>query len=155
MLSKNAQKIQDVLHQKQIETTVLELPSSTRTAQEAAATIGCEVAHIVKSLIFRTKETKKPVLVLASGVNRVQEKVIEEHLQEKLEKADADFVKEVTGFAIGGVPPLGHSQQLITFIDKDLLMYITVWAAAGMPFAVFSIDPSALEKVTNGTLVTF
>jgi len=123
MLSKSAQAIQDVLAKKGIDLKVVELPSSTRTAIEAAQTIGCEVGQIVKSLIFKTKTTHQAVLVLASGPNRVDEKTIEKELGEKIEKADAGFTRHVTGFAIGGIPPIGHIQQIQTFIDKDLLTF--------------------------------
>ncbi len=106
-LSRSAQSVQAVLAQTGLEFKVVELAASTRTAADAAATIGCTVAQIVKSLIFKTKETQRPILVLASGPTRVNEKSIEIHLGEKLVKADADFTREVTGFAIGGIPPRG------------------------------------------------
>ena len=154
LLSKNAQKIQDILDEKGFSFKVLELPSNTRTAQEAADTIGCTVAQILKSLIFRTRETKKPVLVLASGINRVNEKIIARHVGEKIEKADAEFTKQVTGFAIGGIPPLGHTQKIMTYIDEDLLQYDELWAAAGMPNAVFSLTPEALEKLSIGEVIS-
>lgn len=104
-LSKSAQNVQDALSKKGLSFKVVELAASTRTANDAAATIGCEVAQIIKSLIFRTRDTHRPILVLASGVNRVNEKTIEMQLGEKITKADADFTREVTGFAIGGIPP--------------------------------------------------
>jgi prolyl-tRNA editing enzyme YbaK/EbsC (Cys-tRNA(Pro) deacylase) len=118
-LSKSAQSVQDVLTKKGISTRVVEMPASTRTAQDAANAIGCEVAQIVKSLIFCTKQTKKPILVLASGVNRVNEKAIEKHVGQEIGKADADFTREVTGFAIGGIPPGGQKQQIQPLIDQD------------------------------------
>ncbi len=123
MLSKSAQRLQDILHQKGLDFKVVELSSSTRTANEAAETIGCEVAQIIKSLIFRTKTSNRPILVLASGINRVNEESIELELEEKISKADADFTREVTGYAIGGIPPVGHKQIIDTFIDEDLLKY--------------------------------
>lgn len=153
-LSKSAQSIQDALSKRGLEFNVLELPSSTRTANEAAETIRCEVAQIIKSLIFRTKESNKPILILASGINRVNEKAIAIHLGEKIEKADADFTREVTGFAIGGIPPVGHKQPLETFIDEDLLIYKDLWAAAGTPNAVFKLNSTILEALTNGTIIS-
>jgi prolyl-tRNA editing enzyme YbaK/EbsC (Cys-tRNA(Pro) deacylase) len=133
---------------------VIELPTSTRTANEAAASIGCTVAQIVKSLIFRTKESHLPVLVLTSGVNRVNEKIIESQLGEPILKADADFTREATGFAIGGVPPVGHKQAITTFIDEDLLKFSEIWAAAGTPNTVFSLDSKDIAAVTNGKIIS-
>lgn len=153
MLNKNAQSVLDALDRKGIETKVLELPSSTRTAEDAAKTIGCQVAEIVKSLIFRTRKTHKPILVLASGINRVNEKAIAAHIGEEIEKADAAFTKEVTGFTIGGIPPIGHKQAILTFIDKDLMKYETIWAAAGTPNAVFCLKSFILPDLTGGQLI--
>lgn len=154
MLSKSAQSIQDVLSQRDPNVKVVELPSSTRSAKDAAKSIGCEVEQIVKSLIFRTKHTNKPILVLASGVNLVNEKTIAQQVREEITKADADFTREVTGFAIGGIPPIGHKQTIETYIDKDLLQYKEVWAAAGTPNAVFNLNPSMLESLTGGKVIT-
>ncbi|MGB9879954.1 MAG: YbaK/EbsC family protein, partial [Anaerolineae bacterium] len=125
-------------------------PQSTRTAAEAAQAVGCAVGQIVKSLVFRGKETHKPILVLASGANRVDEKALAHWVGEPIEKADADFVREQTGFAIGGVPPIGHIQPLPTYIDQDLLLYDEIWAAAGTPHAVFRLTPADLVRMTNG-----
>lgn len=150
IVSKSAQTIQDVLSQQGFDLKVIELSASTRTAVEAAQTIGCEVAQIVKSLIFRTALTKKAILILASGPNRVNEKTIEKEVGEKIEKADADFTREVTGFAIGGIPPIGLKQSIETFIDEDLLRFKELWAAAGTPHAVFKLDSLLLEKLTRG-----
>jgi prolyl-tRNA editing enzyme YbaK/EbsC (Cys-tRNA(Pro) deacylase) len=154
MLSRSAKSVQDALSQKGIKTTVVELPSSTRTAEEAAKTIGCLVAQIAKSLIFRTKLTDRPVLVIASGINRVNEKTISQHVGEEIKKADADFTREVTGFAIGGIPPVGHTQKIETYIDEDLLQYKEVWAAAGTPYAVFNLNPQALQDLTGGKIIS-
>lgn len=153
-LSKNAQTIQDILSQQGINFRVLAFPESTRTAQEAATAIGCTVAQIVKSLIFKTKETNKPILVLASGANRVNEKIIESTIGQAITKADADFTREVTGFAIGGIPPVGHTQQIETYIDKDLLTFEELWAAAGTPHAVFNLKPSDLQLLTKGKVIS-
>jgi prolyl-tRNA editing enzyme YbaK/EbsC (Cys-tRNA(Pro) deacylase) len=152
-LSQSAQKVQDALSELGMSLEVLELPSSTRTAVEAAQAVGCQVGQIVKSLIFKAKRTKRPILVIASGANRVDEKKIEAQIGEPLGKADANFVRQQTGFAIGGVPPLGHSQKIEAFIDRDLLSFHEVWAAAGTPRAVFRLDGQDLTKMTGGLVL--
>ncbi len=129
---------------------VVELPGSTRTALEAAQAVGCQVGQIVKSLVFKSKRSLQPVLVLASGANRVDERKIEALIGEPLGKADADFVRQQTGFVIGGVPPVGHLQQLQAFIDRDLLEHAELWAAAGTPHAVFRLRPQDLVSITGG-----
>ncbi len=154
MLSKSAQSVQDALSNQGIEAEVLELPASTRTAEEAAKAIGCQVAQITKSLVFRTKHTDKAVLILVSGVNRVNEKTIAKEVGEEIVKADADFTREKTGFAIGGIPPVGHKQKLETYIDEDLLQYDELWAAAGTPHAVFRLEPAILQKLTDGKVIS-
>lgn len=154
-LAKSAQSVQEVLHKHNLPCTVVEFPASTRTAQEAADAIGCTVAQIAKSLIFKTKDTNLPVLVLASGPNRVNEKIIESHIGQPITKADADFTREVTGFAIGGIPPIGHKETIeYIFIDQDLLKHNIVWAAAGTPNAVFSIESKMLPVITNGIIIS-
>ena len=152
-LSQSAQKVQDALSELGMSLDVLELPNSTRTAVEAAQAVGCQVGQIVKSLIFKAKRSKRPVLVIASGANRVDEKKIEAQIGEPLGKADADFVRQQTGFAIGGVPPVGHNRKIDTFIDRDLLSFQEVWAAAGTPRAVFRLDPQDLPKMTGGLVL--
>ncbi len=154
-LTKSAQSVQNALMQKGIECQVMELPASTRTAQDAANAVSCNIAQIVKSLIFKTSNTHKPVLILASGPNRVSEQVIESYIGEKIIKADADFVRDVTGFAIGGIPPIGHKQNIeLIFIDQDLLQFESVWAAAGTPNAVFNLPSKHLLAMTNGKVVS-
>jgi len=125
------------------------MPASTRTATEAAEAVGSTVGQIVKSLIFKGKVSGKPYLLLVSGSNRVNEKAVARHLGEAIERPDADFVREATGFAIGGIPPLGFATPLHTWMDEDLLQYETVWAAAGTPNAVFSVDPEALRAAVG------
>jgi prolyl-tRNA editing enzyme YbaK/EbsC (Cys-tRNA(Pro) deacylase) len=147
-LSPTAQKVQDLLSQRGFDCTVIEYAESTRTAQEAADRAGCLLGQITKSLIFKGKQTGKPILVLTSGANRVNEKLISEYAGEPIGRADADFVREVTGFAIGGVPPLGHPRPMETYLDEDLLQYPTVWAAAGTPNAIFELAPGALLEMT-------
>lgn len=153
-LSKSAQSVQDALAKKGLEAKVVELPASTRTAEEAAKAIGCEVAQIAKSLIFRTKVTRRPILVIASGINRVNEKTIAKEVGEEIGKADADFTREVTGFAIGGIPPIGHKQKIETFIDEDLFLFKELWAAAGTPNAVFNLEAAVLKDLTGGKVIS-
>ncbi len=153
-LSTSALKVQTALQSLGLTLTVVELPDSTRTAQEAAQAIGCTVGQIVKSLVFRTLQSNRPVLVEASGPNRVDEGKLAALLGEPVGKADADFVRQRTGFVIGGVPPVGHTEALSTFIDQDLLQYTEVWAAAGTPHAVFKLTPAELVRMTNGQVTT-
>lgn len=154
-LSKSAQSVQQALAEKGLVFEVIELSSSTRTANDAASSIGCDVAQIMKSLLFHTAKTNQPVLVLASGANRVNEKIIEQWVGEKIIKADANFTREITGFAIGGVPPIGHKQAIThIFIDEDLLQHNILWAAAGTPNAVFSLSSSEIETLTHGKIIT-
>ena len=129
------------------------LPKSAGTSAQAADALGCDVAQIAKSLVFRGSESGRGILVVASGVNRVDEKRLGRTIGEKVQKPDADFVREVTGFSIGGVPPVGLAQPLETIIDEDLLQYDVVWAAAGNPKAVFSLDPRDLASMTGGRVM--
>ena len=152
-LSPSAQKFQDLLNSLGYNYAVIEHAESTRTAQEAAERAGCELGQIVKSLIFKGKESGKPILVLTSGVNRVNEKRIRGYAGEAISRPDADFVRAVTGFAIGGVPPIGHIQQMESYIDEDFLQYPTIWAAAGTPNAIFELKTEDLQKMTSGRVV--
>lgn len=152
-LSPSAQKIQNLLNELGFAYTVIEHTESTRTAQEAADQAGCELGQIVKSLIFRGKTSGKPILVLTSGPNRVNENQISEYAGETIGKADADFVRAVTGYAIGGVPPLGHVEKMETYLDEDFLKYSTIWAAAGTPKAIFELKTEDLQKMTDGKVV--
>jgi prolyl-tRNA editing enzyme YbaK/EbsC (Cys-tRNA(Pro) deacylase) len=151
-LKPSAQKVQDVLFARGYANQVIEFAESTRTAAEAAAAVGCTVGQIAKSLIFRGHTTQRALLIIASGTNRVHEKRMAAHIGEKLDKADAEFVRAVTGFAIGGVPPLGHAQPLTTYIDRALLQYQEIWAAAGHPYAVFRLTPAELLAMTQGEI---
>ena len=152
-MSQSAKKVQQALDERGLKLQVVELPASTRTASEAAQAIGCQVGQIVKSLVFKAKRSGRPILVIASGANRVDERRIEGLIDEPLGKADADFVREQTGFVIGGVPPLGHAGPIQTFIDQDLLNYEELWAAAGTPHAVFRLTPDELLKISDGKVV--
>lgn len=150
-LSKNSQQVQDYLDRFGLKLEVRELLESTRTAQDAAGAVGCDLGQIVKSLIFKTGE--KPLLFLVSGKNRLDEDKVGEDLGIQLEKADADFVREKTGFPIGGVAPVAHAVSMDTYIDRDLMGYGDVWAAAGTPNTVFRIKSSDLPRVTGGRIV--
>jgi prolyl-tRNA editing enzyme YbaK/EbsC (Cys-tRNA(Pro) deacylase) len=152
-LSNKAKRVQSALAGFGLDLVVKEFPQSTRTAQEAADAIGCQVEQIVKSLIFQRKPSGKAILITASGANRVNEKRIKEILGEKIIRADADFVREVTGYPIGGVPPLGHSQPIETIVDEDLMQFDEIWAAAGTPNAVFRLTPEQLRQITAGKVV--
>lgn len=152
-LHTQSQRVQDILDSHSVACQVVELPASTRSAQEAAEAIGCGVAQIVKSLIFRGSRTNTPILVLASGTNRVKEKRLKALLGEPVQKADANFVREKTGFAIGGVAPVGHTATLTTFIDEDLLQFSEIWAAAGTPHAVFKLTPDDLLTIAPGQVI--
>jgi prolyl-tRNA editing enzyme YbaK/EbsC (Cys-tRNA(Pro) deacylase) len=152
-LSASAQRFQDALKGLGFSLQVVELPDSTRTAVEAAQAVGCQLGQIVKSLVFKGKHSERPILVIASGTNRVNERAIEALIGEPLGKADADFVRQRTGFSIGGVPPTGHSEPLQTFIDQDLLAFDEIWAAAGTPNAVFRLTPQDLVRMTGGQVI--
>lgn len=152
-LKHSAQAVQDALAASGLECRVVELPASTRTAKEAAQAIGCSVAQIAKTIVFKTSQTQRAVLIIASGVNRVNEDAVVSSLGEPIEKASADFVREATGYAIGGVPPCGHPRPLTTFVDRDLLALDALWAAAGTPNAVFRIEPGDLVRVTGGQVL--
>ena len=149
-LSPSAQKVQDALSALGFDLTVIENTESARTAQEAADRVGVTLGQIVKSLIFKGKNSGKPILVLTSGSNRVDEKRIKAYAGEKIGRAEPDFVREVTGYAIGGIPPIAHAKKMETYLDEDLLQYDVIWAAAGMPNAIFELTPDDLQKMTNG-----
>ena len=153
-LSSSAQKVQQALAGFGLDCRVKELGETTRTAVDAALAVGCDVGQIVKSLVFRGKTSGAGIFVVASGANRVNEKLLAALVGEKIDKADADFAREQTGFAIGGIPPVGHAVQLQTFIDEDLLQYQELWAAAGTPNALFSLTPEQLCLMTSGKVAS-
>jgi prolyl-tRNA editing enzyme YbaK/EbsC (Cys-tRNA(Pro) deacylase) len=150
MLPPAAQRVQDALAKLGHGGRVRVMPASTRTSAEAAAAVGCTVAEIAKSIIFRAKPSQRAVLVMASGVNRVDEKKVAALLGEGIGKADAEFVRSRTGFVIGGVPPIGHETPPVVLIDRDLLALANIWAAAGTPHAVFPLTPTELVALTKG-----
>ena len=148
-LSPSAQRVADALVAAGVATTIVEYDVPARTSAEAAAVLGCAVAQIAKSLVFRAA-SGAPVLVIASGANRVDETKVAAELGEPIGKADAAFVRECTGYAIGGIPPLGHAQRLTTLVDQDLLQYDAVYAAGGTPHAMFPLSPADLVRVAGG-----
>jgi prolyl-tRNA editing enzyme YbaK/EbsC (Cys-tRNA(Pro) deacylase) len=152
-LSASAAKVQDVIRSLGFANTVIELAIPVRTAADAAAAVGCEVRQIVKSIIFRAPQSDRGVLVLTSGANRVDEARITEQLGEPIGKADPAFVRERTGYAIGGVPPLGHATPFVTFLDEDLLALSELWAAAGHPNSLFRLTPDELTRMTGGRVM--
>lgn len=152
-LSPSARKVQEALKILGVASEVREMDKTTRTAQDAARSVGCDVGQIAKSLVFKGATTRQAVLVITSGSNRVDEKKLSERIGEPVLKADADFVRQQTGFTIGGVPPVGHAQPIAVFIDEDLLTYSEIWAAAGTPQAVFRLTPQELQKITSGRVI--
>ncbi|MFI5276095.1 MAG: YbaK/EbsC family protein [Ktedonobacterales bacterium] len=148
MTHPNIERVRERLREQGIEAQPVEFAESTRTSADAAAAIGTTVAQIAKSLVFMANG--QPLLVIASGANRVDTKKLGALLDARITRADADAVRQATGFPIGGVPPLGHTTPLRTLIDEDLLAFTSIWAAAGTPNAVFETTPADLLKMTNG-----
>jgi len=144
-----ALRTQQLLDSAGLNTQVVEFEQPTRTSAEAAAAIGCSVAEIAKSVVFRGKESGQAVVVVASGENRVSEAKVAACLGEKLGRADADFVRASTGYVIGGVAPVGHAQPVSLVLDQDLQRFARIWAAAGTPFSVFPLTPEELQRVTG------
>ncbi len=151
-LPRSARRVRDALVALELPADIHRLTDSTRTAPEAAAAVGCELGAIVKSLVFRGTATQTPLLALVSGDNRADEAKIEAAVGEHVERPDAAYVREVTGYAIGGIPPVGHPAPVRTVLDEDLLRFDTVWAAAGHPHAVFPIDPRVLAAATGAAI---
>ena len=149
-LAASAKKVQHILDDLGLGLRVVEMPGSTRTAEEAARAVGCEVEQIVKSIVLKTKKTKQAVMVTASGANRISLKRIASILGEAVRMADPDFVREKTGYAIGGVPPVGHREPIPVIIDEDLMGLTDIWAAAGTPQALFRLRPDQLQSITSG-----
>ena len=148
-----AQRVQDALRARGLGSEVRHMRQTTRTAAQAAAACGCAIGQIVKSLIFRGGRSGKTYLLLVSGANRVDEKGVAAAIGEPLRRPDAQYVRDVTGFAIGGIPPLGHDTPLATFLDEALLDHDVVWAAAGTPDAVFPVAPAKLAEATAATII--
>jgi prolyl-tRNA editing enzyme YbaK/EbsC (Cys-tRNA(Pro) deacylase) len=153
-LRASAEKVQQAVLARGFDFKIVEFDQSTRTAADAAATIGCTVAQIAKSLVFKKKADDTPVLVIASGANRVDLKKVGEYMDGKIIQADADFVRQSTGYTIGGVPPIGHDEPILTLVDEDLFTHQEIWAAAGTPYAVFRLTPKQLLMLTGGTVLS-
>ncbi len=151
--SSSAQRVQDALLAAGLEVNVKELSESTRSAADAARALNCDQGQIAKSLAFRTRSSHKPILAIASGSNRVDLDRLAKFTGEPLERMPVADVKATTGYAIGGVPPLGHLTALPVYFDQDLLKYKVVWAAAGTPFAIFSSEPSALARAAGAQII--
>lgn len=150
VLPASALRVQGALDSLGIDSQVVELPVAARTSQQAADALGIEVGRIAKSLVFRASQSSRAVLVIAAGDRRVDEKRVAESLGEPIERATPEFVRAHTGFAIGGVAPVGHPQRLITFVDASLRRFETVWAAGGTPHCVLQIAPAALVAASGG-----
>jgi len=150
-LSASAQRVQAALAAAGLAARIVEYDVPARTSAEAAAVLGCKVGQIAKSLVFRAA-SGAPVLVIASGAHRVDEAKVAALAGEPIGKADAAFVRTVTGYAIGGIPPLAHARPLRTFVDRDLMRYAVVHAAGGTPRAMFPIAPADLVRVSGGTV---
>jgi prolyl-tRNA editing enzyme YbaK/EbsC (Cys-tRNA(Pro) deacylase) len=152
---RNTELVVDAARARNLEIEPVTYPDGTRTAQDAARAIGCEVAQIVKSLVFDLVDGDevRPVIALVSGSNRLDEaKLATAAGAARTRRADADRVRAVTGFPIGGVPPFGHPEPVLTFVDPDLLVHEEVWAAGGTPQVVFGLAPQALVEATGGTV---
>jgi prolyl-tRNA editing enzyme YbaK/EbsC (Cys-tRNA(Pro) deacylase) len=152
-LPRGARRVRTALLELGLPGEIHRLADSTRTAPEAAAAVGCELGAIVKSLVMRGVTSRAPVLALVSGDNRADVTLIEAAVDEPVERPDAQYVRDVTGYAIGGIPPVGHPDRVRTVMDEDLLRFETVWAAAGHPHAVFPIAPAELAKAADALVL--
>ncbi|MEM7774166.1 MAG: YbaK/EbsC family protein [Pseudomonadota bacterium] len=148
-----AQRVQAAAMALELKIDIVEMKESTKTAEDAARACGCSVAQIVKSLVFQRVDTSVPVMLLVSGTNRVDPARMAEQIGFELKRPGADVVRQQTGYAIGGIPPFGHAQPIATYIDAALLQHDVVWAAAGTPNAVFSVNPSNLATVTQAQII--
>jgi prolyl-tRNA editing enzyme YbaK/EbsC (Cys-tRNA(Pro) deacylase) len=149
----SVERVQQALRALGLGHEVVDLGSSARTAADAARAVGCRVDQIAKSLVFRLRDSRRPLLVVTSGANRVDEAKVAAVVGEPLERADADFVRAETGFAIGGVAPVGHAKPVVTLIDEHLLRFEEIWAAAGHPNTVFRLTPDDLVTMTGGRVI--
>ena len=152
--STSSQRVEKAIQELNLKTEIRELPSSTRTARQAASAVGCQVEQIVKSLVFKGKSSQNPILILTSGSNQVNEDLMIDMVGEKIEFASAEFVRTETGFSIGGVSPIGLLKSLPIYIDRDLLELPVIWAAAGTPNSVFSITPAELVSATGAKAIS-
>jgi len=144
-----ALRVAQLLRDAGVEAQVVEFDQPTRTSAEAAAALGCEVAEIAKSIVLRGAASGQAVIVVASGANRVSESKVAEQVGEPLARADAEFVRTATGYAIGGVAPIGHATTVKILLDEDIRRFATVWAAGGTPYSVFPLKPDELRRITG------
>ena len=152
-LPTSARRVADALAAAGITTTIVVLEHAVPTSAAAATAVGCDVGQIAKSLVFRLRESGRPLLVITSGANRVDEAKVGALVGEPIGRADADFVRSHTGFAIGGVAPLAHPAPLTTLLDEDLLAWEAIWAAGGHPNTVFRLTPDELVRIAGGRIV--
>ncbi len=152
-MNASVRRVQAVLDGLGLNRRVQEMEQTTRSAQDAARAVRCAVGQIAKSLVFMGATSRRAFLVIASGANRVNEAALAAILGEPVLKADPEFVRAQAGYAIGGVPPVGHAHPLVVFIDEDLLQYTCIWAAAGSPQAVFHLTPEELQRITGGRVI--
>lgn len=148
----SVERVREALTRAGLETEIITFAVPTKTAKAAAEALGCDVGQIANSLVFRAAQSNRPILCMTSGANRVSEKVLAALVGEEILKADADFVREKTGFAIGGVAPVGHAVAPLTFIDENLFQYDRIWAAAGHPNTVFELTAGDLQRITDGKI---
>lgn len=153
-LKKDEKKVQEALDSLGVDAKVVKLDVTARTAQDAANALECEVGQIGKSLVFKKIESDEPVLIIASGVNRVNERSVGKIIGAEIEIGDANFALKTTGYTIGGIPPLGHKKKISTYVDEDLMKFGTIWVAAGTTHAVFEIDPKKLVEVVEGMIIS-
>jgi prolyl-tRNA editing enzyme YbaK/EbsC (Cys-tRNA(Pro) deacylase) len=146
-------RVRAALQQARVETEIVELPGAARTARHAARFLGCDVAQIANSLVFRTQPGDEPLLVMSSGARRVDLDRLGTLVGAIVAKADAEFVKRASGFAIGGVAPVGHPAALRTFVEASLAAHEELWAAAGHPHTVFRLSYADLVRITHGHVV--
>ena len=154
-MSKSLRRVEAALHEAGLSVEIRETDDSARTAEGAAAAVGCEVDQLAKSIIFRGEDSGHVVLFLTAGGNRVDPARATEIAGQPLGKADADLIRTETGFAIGGVAPVGHLRRIQAFVDPRLLEFDLVWAAAGTPRHVFAIAPADLIRVTGAEKAAF
>ncbi len=140
-------RVEAALHQLGMPADIVEFATSTRSSVEAAAAIGCDVAQIAKSIVFRGKRSDACIVVIASGADRIDEKRLQTELGEAVGRADADFVRDRTGFAIGGVAPVGHDGAVTVLVDRALWALDPIWAAAGTPNTVFRLGADDLHRI--------
>lgn len=151
--SSSARKVENALNEHNLEFRVVDLSDSVKNIQDAADKLGCELSQIAVSTLYRGKESKTPVLVIASSKNHINERKLKSVLGEKVEKPEPEFILEETGFESGSIPPVGHNKDIITLIDEDLMEYNVIWVEAGIPHALFSLTPKELLEITNGEII--